>query len=84
MFADLNGTHRLIAQVLYGTGLRLLEGLRLRVKNLDFDRGQIMMRDRKGDKDQVTLLLKNEKKRSTSNFSTFNVQVVKRRDGTQV
>lgn len=47
---------QLIARVLYGTGLRLLECLRLRVKDLDFARGQIIVRSGKGDKDRVTML----------------------------
>lgn len=45
-----------IAQVLYGSGLRLAEGLRLRVKDVDFGRGLITVRSGKGDKDRVTLL----------------------------
>jgi integron integrase len=56
LLAVLEGTHRLIAQLLYGTGLRLMEGLRLRVKDLDFDRGQIVVRDGKGEKDRVSML----------------------------
>ena len=52
----MEGTLGLIARVLYGTGLRLMEGLRLRVKDLDFDRGQIVVREGKGDKDRVVML----------------------------
>jgi integron integrase len=52
----LEGTYRLMAQMLYGTGMRLLELLRLRVKDIDFDRGQIMVREGKGGKDRVTML----------------------------
>jgi integron integrase len=51
----MTGTPQLIAQLLYGTGMRLLEGLRLRVKDLDFGRGQIVVRDGKGMKDRVTV-----------------------------
>lgn len=47
---------RLILQLLYGTGMRLREGLRLRVKDLDFDYNQITVRDGKGFKDRVTML----------------------------
>jgi integron integrase len=47
---------RLPGLVLYGTGMRLMEVLRLRVKDVDFDRGQIMVRGGKGDKDRVTML----------------------------
>jgi integron integrase len=43
-------------ELLYGTGLRLLEGLRLRVKDIDFARGQIVVRNGKGNKDRVTVL----------------------------
>ena len=50
------GTQGLIARLLYGTGLRLLEGLRLRVKDVDFARNQIVVRAGKGDKDRVTML----------------------------
>ena len=56
MLGQLTGTHGLIARLLYGTGMRLLEGLRLRVKDIDFARGQIIVRGGKGDKDRVTML----------------------------
>ncbi len=49
-------TYRLFCQLLYGTGLRLMEGLRLRVKDLDFERNQILVRDGKGMTDRVTML----------------------------
>ena len=52
----MEGTLGLIARVLYGTGLRLMEGLRLRVKDVDFERGQIVVREGKGDKDRVVML----------------------------
>jgi integron integrase len=45
-----------IAQLLYGSGLRLMECLRLRVKDVDFGRGLITVRSGKGDKDRVTML----------------------------
>ena len=48
--------HRLPLQLLYGTGLRLMELLRLRVKDVDFERNQIMVRGGKGDKDRSTML----------------------------
>ena len=54
--AHLEGTHRLVAGLLYGSGLRLLEGLRLRVKDLDFETGQVVVRDGKGQKDRITML----------------------------
>jgi integron integrase len=46
----------LIAQLLYGSGLRLMEALRLRVKDVDFDYAQIVVRNGKGQKDRVTVL----------------------------
>ena len=52
----MHGTHQLIARLLYGTGMRLMEGLRLRVKDIDFARGQILVRDGKGFKDRATIL----------------------------
>lgn len=52
----LRGTHRLLASLLYGTGMRLMEGLRLRVKDLDFERREILVREGKGAKDRVTML----------------------------
>jgi integron integrase len=55
LLGALEGTHRLIAQLLYGCGLRLLEGLRLRIKDVDFERGQITVREGKGFKDRVTM-----------------------------
>ena len=48
--------YRLFFQFLYGTGLRLMEALRLRVKDVDFERGQIIVHGGKGDKDRVTML----------------------------
>ena len=56
VFAQLADTHLLIAQLLYGSGMRLLESLRLRVKDLDFDRYEITVREGKGDKDRRTML----------------------------
>jgi len=52
----LTGTPRLVATLLYGSGLRLSEGLRLRVKDLDFDYRQLTVRDGKGRKDRVSML----------------------------
>jgi integron integrase len=53
---QLSGTYRLTAELMYGSGLRLLECLRLRVKDLDFERGEVLVREGKGDKDRVTML----------------------------
>lgn len=49
-------THQLMARLLYGTGMRLLETLRLRVKDVDFGRGQVVIHAGKGNKDRVTML----------------------------
>jgi site-specific recombinase XerD len=45
----------LIANLLYGAGLRLMEGLRLRVKDIDFTANHIVVREGKGDKDRITM-----------------------------
>jgi integron integrase len=52
----LSGTNRLIVKLLYGTGLRVMECLRLRVKDVDFARLEIVVREGKGMKDRVTVL----------------------------
>ena len=52
----LEGVYRLIGELMYGTGMRLLEALRLRVKDIDFERHMIMIRDGKGQKDRAALL----------------------------
>ena len=56
ILARLEGSPRLMAALMYGSGLRLLECARLRVKDVDFDRHEILVRDGKGQKDRVTLL----------------------------
>ena len=56
VLARLEGTHHLIASLLYGSGLRLMEAVRLRVKDIDFERGEIMVREAKGGRDRVTML----------------------------
>lgn len=52
----MQGAERLVVMLLYGSGLRLLEALRIRVKDLDFDQEQIVVRGGKGDKDRITML----------------------------
>ena len=52
----LSGTHWLIASLLYGSGLRVLEALRLRVKDVELHRREIIVREAKGHKDRVTML----------------------------
>lgn len=56
VIAGLSGTHQLMAKLLYGSGLRLMECVRLRVKDLDFDQHVILVRDGKGAKDRITVL----------------------------
>ena len=56
ILTHLEGIHHLMASLLYGSGLRLIECLRLRVKDLDFEYQQITVRDGKGKKDRVTRL----------------------------
>jgi integron integrase len=53
---SLDGVHWLVASLLYGSGMRLLECLRLRVQDLDFARGEITVRNGKGGKDRRTIL----------------------------
>jgi integron integrase len=53
---QLSGVHQLLIKLLYGTGLRLSEGLSLRVKDIDFAQNQIIVRDTKGNESRVTML----------------------------
>jgi integron integrase len=56
LLRQLDGTSRLMAMLMYGSGIRLMELLRLRVKDLDTARGQLIVRGGKGDRDRVTVL----------------------------
>ena len=56
LLVQMEGTTALLARLLYGTGMRLMEGLRLRVKDVDFDRHAIVVREAKGNKDRVVML----------------------------
>jgi hypothetical protein len=56
LFDALEGTPRLMAELMFGSGLRLTELLRLRVKDVDLERGQLIVRGGKGDEDRVTML----------------------------
>jgi integron integrase len=56
LLARLTGVHRLIGGLLYGTGLRIMEAMRLRVKDVEFSRREIVVRDGKGGKDRMTML----------------------------
>jgi len=59
LLQQMSGTTGLLASLLYGTGMRLLEGLRLRVKDIEFERRELLVRDGKGGKDRVTVLPEN-------------------------
>ena len=56
LLGQLEGVHRLVAGLMYGAGLRLMESLRLRVKDVDFGQNHIVVRQGKGPKDRVTVL----------------------------
>jgi integron integrase len=58
LLPHITGTTGLIVQLLYGTGMRIMECLRLRVKDIDFERSEIVVREGKGAKDRVTILPK--------------------------
>jgi integron integrase len=56
VLAELAGTKRLVAALMYGSGLRLNEALQLRVKDVDVDRRELRVRDGKGGRDRITML----------------------------
>ena len=56
LLAVMEGETALLARLLYGTGMRLMEGMRLRIKDVDFDRHVIIVREAKGNKDRVVML----------------------------
>lgn len=56
VLGKMSGTQKLVAMLLYGSGLRLMEALRLRVKDIDFGANQITVRGGKGDRDRLTML----------------------------
>ena len=56
LLAQMEGVTALWARLLYGTGMRLMEGMRLRVKDVDFDRHVVIVREAKGNKDRVVML----------------------------
>ena len=85
IFAHLHGVPKLMAGMLYGSGLRLMECVRLRIKDVDFALAQITVRDAKGGKDRVTMLPVNlseplrrhycESKHSTTRISKLDLAV---------
>jgi integron integrase len=56
IFSHMKGTHLLMAQTIYGSGMRLMECVRLRIKDVDFGQGKIFIRGGKGGKDRTTYL----------------------------
>ncbi|QCB45478.1 integron integrase [Hydrogenophaga sp. PAMC20947] len=56
LLAQMDGITALLARLLYGTGMRLMEGMRLRVKDVEFDRHVVIVREAKGGKDRVVML----------------------------
>lgn len=59
VLGKLAGTYQLVGRLLYGSGMRILEALRLRVKDIEFGRGLVVVRDGKGAKDRVAVLPRN-------------------------
>jgi integrase len=56
LLAAVTGEQQLVLRLLYGTGMRKMEALRLRIKDVDFDRQLIVVREGKGNKDRITML----------------------------
>jgi len=56
IIAQMKDEHQLIAGLLYGAGVRIMEAVRLRIKDVDFGRNEIIVRDGKGEQDRVTML----------------------------
>ncbi len=69
VLARLDGVHRLTAELMYGAGLRLLECVRLRIKDIEFARGEIVVRDGKGRRDRVTVLPERVRKRLSAQLA---------------
>jgi integrase len=53
LLSRMDGVHGLMARLMYGSGMRLMECVRLRVKDVDFERAEIVVRDGKGGKDRI-------------------------------
>jgi integrase len=58
LFDQISGTQLLIAKLLYGTGMRLMECMTLRIRDIDFHRGEIHVHSGKGGKDRILMLPK--------------------------
>lgn len=81
---QLTGTKRLVADLLYGSGLRLLEALQLRVKDIALDRGEIVVRAGKGGDDRVTMLpqiVRHDERRQLDTVSALHDRDLKRGGG---
>jgi integron integrase len=65
VIAQMRGEPQMIAGLLYGSGLRIMEAVRLRIKDIDFSREEIRVRDGKGEQDRVTMLPRALKHRLT-------------------
>lgn len=72
LFEQMTGTNRLIAELLYGAGLRLMEAARLRVKDIDFDANTLYVRSGKGDNDRSTMLPAAVKERLREHLTSVN------------
>jgi integrase len=70
VLSQLQGTVQLVVLLLYGTGMRILECLRLRVQDVDFDLGHITIRNPKGGRDRVTMLPDSTRDRLAENLIT--------------
>jgi integron integrase len=85
VLSQLHGAHRLVALLLYGAGLRILEALRLRVKDVDFNTNTITIRRGKGAKDRITMLpaiVKSELRRHLATVRRMHHQDLARGAGT--
>lgn len=71
----LSGVHQLLIKLLYGTGLRLTEGLSIRVKDVDFAQNQIIVRDTKGNESRVTMLPESIAEELKIHLQSFNFGV---------
>jgi integrase len=77
IFLHLEGTIRITGQLLYGAGLRLMECIRLPVKDIDFGYNQIVVLDGKGHKDRITILPENTVERLHQHLEKVKQQQIK-------